>query len=137
MLPGGVNAIKGSSFGNGTGGVWVDSAEVPPSPRALLPHISPPHRRLQQQLEVAKCKKAAPAKSPPKAPAPTTDALTFELFWRPEQDQFSQTAKVSVVFDPQGLCCPFLRPGVPTAAHLPADSRAGEAPGAAGGHGAL
>ncbi|XP_040510673.1 dynactin subunit 2 isoform X4 [Gallus gallus] len=50
-------------------------------------------KRLQQQLEVAKCKKAAPAKSPPKAPAPTTDALTFELFWRPEQDQFSQTAK--------------------------------------------
>ncbi|XP_025001044.1 dynactin subunit 2 isoform X1 [Gallus gallus] len=52
-------------------------------------------KRLQQQLEVAKCKKAAPAKSPPKAPAPTTDALTFELFWRPEQDQFSQTAKIA------------------------------------------
>uniref|UniRef100_A0A669Q6X3 Dynactin subunit 2 n=1 Tax=Phasianus colchicus TaxID=9054 RepID=A0A669Q6X3_PHACC len=52
-------------------------------------------KRLQQQLEVAKCKKAAPAKSPPKAPAPTADALTFELFWRPEQDQFSQAAKIA------------------------------------------
>ncbi|XP_015742422.1 dynactin subunit 2 [Coturnix japonica] len=52
-------------------------------------------KRLQQQLEVAKCKKAAPAKSPPKAPAPPTDTLTFELFWRPEQDQFSQAAKVA------------------------------------------
>ncbi|NXJ10204.1 DCTN2 protein, partial [Odontophorus gujanensis] len=52
-------------------------------------------KRLQQQLEVAKCKKAAPTKSPPRAPAPTADTLTFELFWRPEQDQFSQAAKVS------------------------------------------
>ncbi|OXB56715.1 hypothetical protein ASZ78_006909 [Callipepla squamata] len=52
-------------------------------------------KRLQQQLEVAKCKKAAPAKSPPRAPAPTADTLTFELFWRPEQDQFSQAAKIA------------------------------------------
>nr|Q9PTG6.1 RecName: Full=Dynactin subunit 2; AltName: Full=p50 dynamitin [Gallus gallus]AAF13996.1 dynamitin [Gallus gallus] len=53
-------------------------------------------KRLQQQLEVPSVKKAAPAKSPPKAPGPTTDALTFELFWRrPEQDQFSQTAKIA------------------------------------------
>ena len=58
------------------------------------PHPSP--RRLLQQLEVAKCSKAAPGKSPAKAPAPAADAVTFELYWRPEQDQFAQTAKVSV-----------------------------------------
>ncbi|NWW85382.1 DCTN2 protein, partial [Rhynochetos jubatus] len=53
-------------------------------------------KRLLQQLEVAKCSKAAPGKSPAKAAAPTGDAITFELYWRPEQDQFAQTAKVSV-----------------------------------------
>ncbi|EOA94037.1 Dynactin subunit 2, partial [Anas platyrhynchos] len=52
-------------------------------------------KRLLQQLEVAKCKKAAAGKSPAKAPAPAGDMLTFELYWRPEQDQFSQAAKVS------------------------------------------
>lgn len=132
---------KGAALEMGLGGCGLTVLRSPQAPELCCPTSPrpppPPHRRLQQQLEVAKCKKAAPAKSPPKAPAPTTDALTFELFWRPEQDQFSQTAKVSVVFDPQGLCCPFLRLGVPTAAHLPADRRAGEAPGAAGGHGAL
>ncbi|KFZ50274.1 Dynactin subunit 2, partial [Podiceps cristatus] len=51
--------------------------------------------RLLQQLEVAKCSKAAPGKSPPKAPVPTGDAVTFELYWRPEQDQFAQTAKIA------------------------------------------
>ncbi|NWR62931.1 DCTN2 protein, partial [Bucorvus abyssinicus] len=52
-------------------------------------------KRLMQQLEVAKCSKAAPAKGPAKAPAPTGDAVTFELYWRPEQDQFAQTAKIA------------------------------------------
>ncbi|NXJ86864.1 DCTN2 protein, partial [Trogon melanurus] len=53
-------------------------------------------KRLLQQLEVAKCSKAVPAaKSPAKAPAPAADAVTFELYWRPEQDQFAQTAKIA------------------------------------------
>ncbi|KFR05380.1 Dynactin subunit 2, partial [Nipponia nippon] len=52
-------------------------------------------KRLLQQLEVAKCSKAAPGKSPSKAPAPTAGAVTFELYWRPEQEQFAQSAKVS------------------------------------------
>ncbi|KFQ38117.1 Dynactin subunit 2, partial [Mesitornis unicolor] len=52
-------------------------------------------KRLLQQLEVAKCSKATPGKSPPKAPTPMGDTVTFELYWRPEQDQFAQTAKVS------------------------------------------
>ncbi|XP_040395262.1 dynactin subunit 2, partial [Cygnus olor] len=52
-------------------------------------------KRLLQQLEVAKCKKAAAGKSPAKAPAPAGDTLTFELYWRPEQDQFSQAAKIA------------------------------------------
>ncbi|XP_071887979.1 dynactin subunit 2 [Anas platyrhynchos] len=52
-------------------------------------------KRLLQQLEVAKCKKAAAGKSPAKAPAPAGDMLTFELYWRPEQDQFSQAAKIA------------------------------------------
>ncbi|XP_074990066.1 dynactin subunit 2-like isoform X2 [Calonectris borealis] len=52
-------------------------------------------KRLLQQLEVAKCSKAAPGKSPAKAPVPTGDAVTFELYWRPEQDQFAQTAKMA------------------------------------------
>ncbi|NXX13656.1 DCTN2 protein, partial [Podargus strigoides] len=52
-------------------------------------------KRLLQQLEVAKCSKAAPGKNAPKAPTPTGDAVTFELYWRPEQDQFAQTAKIA------------------------------------------
>ncbi|NXV81335.1 DCTN2 protein, partial [Atlantisia rogersi] len=52
-------------------------------------------KRLLQQLEVAKCSRAAPGKGPPKAPTPTGDTVTFELYWRPEQDQFAQTAKIA------------------------------------------
>ncbi|XP_072775638.1 dynactin subunit 2 isoform X2 [Taeniopygia guttata] len=52
-------------------------------------------KRLLQQLEVAKCSKAAPGKGPTRTPAPAGDAVTFELYWRPEQDQFAQSAKVS------------------------------------------
>ncbi|KAK4806736.1 hypothetical protein QYF61_007540 [Mycteria americana] len=52
-------------------------------------------KRLLQQLEVAKCSRAAPGKSPARAPAPTGDAVTFELYWRPEQEQFAQTAKMA------------------------------------------
>ncbi|NXC47370.1 DCTN2 protein, partial [Penelope pileata] len=52
-------------------------------------------KRLQQQLELAKCRKAAPGKSPAKAPAAPGDMITFELFWRPEQEQFSQAAKIA------------------------------------------
>uniref|UniRef100_A0A8B9VFX2 Dynactin subunit 2 n=1 Tax=Anas zonorhyncha TaxID=75864 RepID=A0A8B9VFX2_9AVES len=47
-------------------------------------------KRLLQQLEEVKCKKAVSGERPGKAPAPTGDMLTFELYWRPEQDQFSQ-----------------------------------------------
>lgn len=70
------------------GGCWDPHSHLfcPPPPRP---------RRLLQQLEVAKCSKATPGKTPAKAPAPTGDAVTFELYWRPEQDQFAQTAKVS------------------------------------------
>ncbi|NXS53296.1 DCTN2 protein, partial [Brachypteracias leptosomus] len=52
-------------------------------------------KRLLQQLEVAKCSKVTPGKGPPKTPLPTGDAVTFELYWRPEQDQFAQTAKIA------------------------------------------
>ncbi|NXL40887.1 DCTN2 protein, partial [Glaucidium brasilianum] len=52
-------------------------------------------KRLLQQLEVAKCSKGGPGKSPPKGPAPAADAVTFELYWRPEQEHFAQSAKVS------------------------------------------
>nr|XP_041567509.1 dynactin subunit 2 isoform X4 [Taeniopygia guttata] len=52
-------------------------------------------KRLLQQLEVAKCSKATPGKGPTRTPAPAGDAVTFELYWRPEQDQFAQSAKVS------------------------------------------
>ncbi|NWV84750.1 DCTN2 protein, partial [Dasyornis broadbenti] len=52
-------------------------------------------KRLLQQLEVAKCSKAAPGKGPARAPPTAGDAVTFELYWRPEQDQFTQSAKVS------------------------------------------
>ncbi|NWX12671.1 DCTN2 protein, partial [Aegotheles bennettii] len=53
-------------------------------------------KRLLQQLEVAKCSKAAPGKGPGKAPGtkPPGDAVTLELYWRPEQEQFAQAAKV-------------------------------------------
>lgn len=53
-------------------------------------------KRLLQQLEVAKHSKAPPGKSPPaKSSSPPGDAVTFELYWRPEQDQFAQTAKIA------------------------------------------
>ncbi|XP_074709925.1 dynactin subunit 2-like isoform X2 [Strix uralensis] len=52
-------------------------------------------KRLLQQLEVAKCSKGGPGKSPPKGPAPAADAVTFELYWRPEQEHFAQSAKVA------------------------------------------
>uniref|UniRef100_A0A8U8B824 Uncharacterized protein n=1 Tax=Geospiza parvula TaxID=87175 RepID=A0A8U8B824_GEOPR len=52
-------------------------------------------KRLLQQLEVAKCSKAAPGKGPARAAPPAGDAVTFELYWRPEQEQFAQSAKVS------------------------------------------
>ncbi|KAM4643965.1 dynactin subunit 2 isoform 1-T1 [Amazona ochrocephala] len=52
-------------------------------------------KRLLQQLEVAKCSKGTPGKSPAKAPAPTADAVTFELYWRPEQEQFAQSARMA------------------------------------------
>ncbi|XP_059688623.1 dynactin subunit 2-like [Gavia stellata] len=52
-------------------------------------------KRLLQQLEVAKCGKAAPGKSPAKAPVPPGDGVTFELYWRPEQEQLAQTAKMA------------------------------------------
>ncbi|NWI68701.1 DCTN2 protein, partial [Todus mexicanus] len=52
-------------------------------------------KRLLQQLEVAKCSKAAPAKGQTREPVPSADAITFELYWRPEQDQFAQTAKIA------------------------------------------
>ena len=64
--------------------------------RGLRAHLCPLPRRLLQQLEVAKSSKAALGKSPAKAPMPTGDAVTFELYWKPEQEQFAQTAKVSV-----------------------------------------
>uniref|UniRef100_A0A8B9E9X9 Uncharacterized protein n=1 Tax=Anser cygnoides TaxID=8845 RepID=A0A8B9E9X9_ANSCY len=50
---------------------------------------------LLQQLEVVKCKKAVSGERPGKAPAPPGDMLTFELYWRPEQDQFSQAASIA------------------------------------------
>ncbi|XP_030366504.1 dynactin subunit 2 isoform X2 [Strigops habroptila] len=52
-------------------------------------------KRLLQQLEVAKCSKGTAGKSPAKEPVPTADAVTFELYWRPEQDQFAQSAKMA------------------------------------------
>ncbi|XP_014116091.1 PREDICTED: dynactin subunit 2 isoform X2 [Pseudopodoces humilis] len=52
-------------------------------------------KRLLQQLEVAKCSKSTPGKGPARGPVPAGDAVTFELYWRPEQDQFAQSAKVS------------------------------------------
>ncbi|NWR40514.1 DCTN2 protein, partial [Tachuris rubrigastra] len=51
-------------------------------------------KRLLQQLEVAKCSRASPGKGPPRAPPAAGDAVTFELYWRPEQNQFTHSAKV-------------------------------------------
>ncbi|KAI6074176.1 Dynactin subunit 2-like protein [Aix galericulata] len=52
-------------------------------------------KRLLQKLEEVKCKKAVSGERPSKAPAPTGDMLTFELYWRPEQDQFSQAVSIA------------------------------------------
>ncbi|XP_060108108.1 dynactin subunit 2 [Heteronotia binoei] len=54
-------------------------------------------KRLLIQLESAKSAKAAPAggKSPAKAPAGTGNTVTYELHSRPEQDRFSQAAKIA------------------------------------------
>ncbi|XP_010564884.1 PREDICTED: dynactin subunit 2-like [Haliaeetus leucocephalus] len=52
-------------------------------------------KRLLQQLEAAKCSKAAPGKTPAKAPALTGDSVAIELFCQPEQDHFAQTAKIT------------------------------------------
>ncbi|XP_053153739.1 dynactin subunit 2 isoform X2 [Hemicordylus capensis] len=54
-------------------------------------------KRLLIQLEAAKSVKATPAggKSPAKAPAATGNTVTYELHSRPEQDKFSQAAKIA------------------------------------------
>ncbi|XP_010569807.1 PREDICTED: dynactin subunit 2, partial [Haliaeetus leucocephalus] len=52
-------------------------------------------KRLLQQLEVVRCSKVAAGKTPDKAPVPTGDAVTLELYWQPEQDHFAQTAKIT------------------------------------------
>ncbi|RLV76463.1 hypothetical protein DV515_00016951 [Chloebia gouldiae] len=89
-------------------------------------------KRLLQQLEVAKCSKATPGKGPARAPAPAGDAVTFELYWRPEQDQFAQSAKVSGgllapqghpgaghhTWDPALLCGPGTSPQTPQVSEL-------------------
>uniref|UniRef100_A0A8B9MQB1 Dynactin subunit 2 n=1 Tax=Accipiter nisus TaxID=211598 RepID=A0A8B9MQB1_9AVES len=53
-------------------------------------------RHLLQELEVLRCSKVAAGKTPDKAPVPTGDAVTLELYWHVEQDHFPQTAKVSM-----------------------------------------
>ncbi|XP_049675500.1 dynactin subunit 2-like isoform X3 [Accipiter gentilis] len=52
-------------------------------------------KHLLQQLEVVRCSKVAAGKTPDKAPVPTGDAVTLELYWQPEQDHFAQTAKIT------------------------------------------
>ncbi|XP_010021545.1 PREDICTED: LOW QUALITY PROTEIN: dynactin subunit 2, partial [Nestor notabilis] len=53
-------------------------------------------KRLLQQLGGGKAaSKGTQGNAPAKEAVPTTDAVTFELYWRPEQDQFAQSAKVS------------------------------------------
>ncbi|XP_054859888.1 dynactin subunit 2 [Eublepharis macularius] len=54
-------------------------------------------KRLLIQLEAAKSAKATPAsgKSPAKAPAGAGNTVTYELHSRPEQDKFSQAAKIA------------------------------------------
>uniref|UniRef100_A0A674K2U2 Dynactin subunit 2 n=1 Tax=Terrapene triunguis TaxID=2587831 RepID=A0A674K2U2_9SAUR len=53
-------------------------------------------KRLLIQLEAAKSARGTPGagKSPSKAPAPAGNMVTYELHSRPEQDKFSQAAKV-------------------------------------------
>ncbi|XP_067170114.1 dynactin subunit 2 [Apteryx mantelli] len=52
-------------------------------------------KRLLVQLEAAKSSKAAPGKSPAKAPAPAGNTVTYELHSRPEQERFVQAAKIA------------------------------------------
>ncbi|KAG6921805.1 dynactin subunit 2 [Chelydra serpentina] len=54
-------------------------------------------KRLLIQLEVAKSARGTPGagKSPSKAPAPAGNMVTYELHSRPEQDKFSQAAKMA------------------------------------------
>ncbi|XP_040394042.1 dynactin subunit 2-like isoform X8 [Cygnus olor] len=44
--------------------------------------------------ELAKCRKEAPVKSPAKALTSIRDTVTFEVYWRPGQDQFALDAKI-------------------------------------------
>lgn len=56
-------------------------------------------RRLLTQLETYTPATTAPAKSgsaPQPAPAQAKDHVTYELYYRPEQAQFSKNAKVNL-----------------------------------------
>ncbi|NXI70470.1 DCTN2 protein, partial [Anseranas semipalmata] len=44
---------------------------------------------------LAKCRKAAPVESPAKAAVPIGDTVTFEVYWRPEQDQLALDANIA------------------------------------------
>ncbi|XP_047911001.1 dynactin subunit 2-like isoform X7 [Anser cygnoides] len=44
--------------------------------------------------ELAKCRTEAPVKSPAKALTSIGDMVTFEVYWRPGQDQFALDAKI-------------------------------------------
>lgn len=97
--------------GAGIGTLPTFVSLCPPCPLLAIP------RRLLQQLEVAKCSKATPGKGPARDPAPAGDTVTFELYWRPEQEQFAQSAKVrGALVAPQGCpvggghCCPSTSP---------------------------
>ncbi|XP_037740171.1 dynactin subunit 2 isoform X2 [Chelonia mydas] len=54
-------------------------------------------KRLLVQLEAAKSARGTPGagRSPSKAPAPAGNMVTYELHSRPEQDKFSQAAKIA------------------------------------------
>ncbi|XP_050770676.1 dynactin subunit 2-like [Gymnogyps californianus] len=64
----------------------------------LLPavaHFHPAWRTSLPSLSSFHGAHACLGKSPAKAPVPTGDAVTFELYWKPEQEQFAQTAKIA------------------------------------------
>lgn len=68
---------------------WGDAKELcPPFPLTQLPAAA--------AEELAKCRTEAPVKSPAKALTSIGDMVTFEVYWRPGQDQFALDAKVSV-----------------------------------------
>ncbi|KFO73072.1 Dynactin subunit 2, partial [Cuculus canorus] len=50
-------------------------------------------KRLLQQLEVVKGGQTAP--KPEKSSTTAGDAVTFELYWRPQHDRLAQTAKMA------------------------------------------